>query len=104
MWLHNVNDESDQAECVEDVVIDEFLDLIGGKISPNNRGGDDRMAVDGDVIKDRLQNKSNYLSSSYQMLNYVRKGIIGMVFDTMASTSVFLPHDLIENDIFHGIV
>ena len=56
------------------------------------------MTMDGDEIDDILQEKSDYISSGDQRLNYVGKAIIEIGLDTMASTSDILPQDLIVED------
>ena len=104
MESHNVDGESDQVEDIEYVLIDEFLNFIGTDISFINGGGDDHLILDGDVVVDILQEEYDYVFSGYQMLHHVGKGIIEMGLDVMASTSDLLPHDLIEDNIFHEVI
>lgn len=44
------------------------------------------------------------MSLGDQILYNVEKGLIEMGLDTMVSTNFLLTQDLIEDDIFHGVV
>ena len=83
MESHNVNDESDQVEGVNNDVINEFLNLIESYRTLIYGGSDDQLILDGDLIDDILQEGSECASSGDQMLHHVEKGITKMRLDAM---------------------
>ena len=81
---HNANVKSDQVEGIKDVVINEFLEMIGDEGYFFSGSVNTQMTLNGNVIDDIFQEESKCAFSSDQILNHVEIGTIEMALDTVA--------------------
>ena len=98
---HNVNVESDQIECFEDVIIDKFLELIGDEVFFFSGSCGSQLTLDVGVINDMLKEKSECFFSGVQ-LNHFERVTSKMELDILASPIVLPLLDLVDY-IFQGV-